>query len=143
MKNAKAQNQKDYRSYLDQQIVKSNPTRQDQGNQLIMPSYHYPNLPHATYKKAIESIDLVKKNQLFEKQNKYYSSPAQYETIIDYGNFITKIGDKNYYLGDTRLKHNPIVYPLNDGEYNKYLLRLKNNMFYDKTLTNTGNKIVA
>ncbi len=50
---------------------------------------------------------------------------------------IFNLGDKNYYLGDTRLKHNPIVYPINDGDYNKYLLRLKN------TLLNNGNKIVA
>lgn len=88
MKNTKLQNQKDYRAYLDQQMIKTGPTRYEEGNQLIMPSYHYPNLPHATYKKAIESIDLVKKNQLFEKQNKYFSAPAQYETIIDYGYFI-------------------------------------------------------
>jgi hypothetical protein len=142
MKTSKIQHQKDYRAYLDQQMIKSSPTRQE-GNQLIMPSYHYPNLPHAVYKRANEPIELVKKNQLFDKQNKYFSYPAQYETLIDYGKYLLNIGDKNYYLGDTRLKHNPIVYPLNDGDYNKYLLKIKNNMHFDKTLANTGNKIVA
>jgi hypothetical protein len=87
MKNSKLQNQKDYRAHLDQQMIKASPSRQDQGAQLMMPSYHYPNLPHAYYKKAIESIDLIKKNQLFDKQNKYFSNSAQYETMIDYGNY--------------------------------------------------------
>ena len=50
-----------------------------------MPSYHYPNRAQALNKKAQDSLELVKKNNLFEKQNKYFSSNAQYETIIDYG----------------------------------------------------------
>ncbi len=85
MKNMKLQNQKDYRNYLDQQMSKPNNAIPEMGNQLIMPSYHYPNLPHAVYKKANEPIELVKKNQLFDKQNKYFSNSANYETMIDYG----------------------------------------------------------
>jgi len=87
LKNDKFQNQKDYKAFLDYQTYsKSTPGKQLNTNQLIMPSYHYPNRAQALNKKAQDSIELVKKNNLFDKQNKYFSSNAQYETIIDYGN---------------------------------------------------------
>lgn len=136
MKSNKAEHQRLYREYLDQQsqIHKENealniPDPNDK-NQLIMPSYTYLNRAMPTNKKAKDSIELVKNNTLFDgtgkPMNKFFSWEAQYETLIDYGKctFLFE-GAKNYYLGDTKLKHNPITLPVNDNEYNKYVYRQK------------------
>jgi hypothetical protein len=129
MKSEKMDHQKLYKDFLDKQKgLKSQfemeNSNQPEGEKYIMPSYKYPNRAQPTNKRAKDTIEMVKNNTLFPESEKdmkkFFSWEAQYETLIDYGN-------KNYYLGDTRLKHNPITHPVNDSEYNRYLLKLKHN----------------
>ena len=50
--------------------------------------------------------------------NKFFRSDAEQKTLMDYeGN--------NRYLGDSKLRHNPITCPVNDYYYNKYVNKLK------------------
>jgi hypothetical protein len=138
-------NQNNYKAYLDHQNqTRLSPVKNEQADQLILPAYHYLNKPQPTNRKALDSIELVKKNALFDRQDRFFTQNAQYETLIDYGKSLIIIGERNYYLGDTRLKHNPITCPINDGEYNKYLAKMKNNTLFrshDNTLASAGNKI--
>jgi hypothetical protein len=98
-----------------------------------MPGYHYPKRPIATTKKAIDSINWVKNNHVETLHNGYRACN---------------------YIGDTNLRHNPIVQPLDNNEYNRYLN--KQRQFYghgevgrnnsessSKTLANVGNSIIA
>ncbi len=53
---------------------------------------------------------------------------------------IINLGNRNFYLGSTKLRHNPIVHPVNDWEYNKYLIRYRN--MTNRPLMNSGNTIM-
>lgn len=156
MKNEKMDHQKLYKDFLDQQKHQKYLENQhdfdpnDGKPQLLMPSYNYPNKAMPTNKMAKDSIILVKNNLLFNNKsnnpegkdmNQFFSWQAQYETLIDYGG-------RNYYLGDTKMRHNPITHPINDSDYNKYVLKIKNNLSHnvgnqDTTLVKAGNNIMA
>ena len=87
---------------------------------VMMPSYYYPNVDMATRRIANDSL-LFSKNQekYFEKDmNKFFRWDSQYNTLMDYEN-------KNSYLGDSNLAHNPITCPVNDYGYNKYVNKIK------------------
>ena len=93
--------------------------------QLLMPAYYYPNLPEPIYHKARDSL-LASKNQeeYFGKDmNRFFKGDASSNTLMDYeGN--------NRYLGDSKLRHNPITCPVNDYYYNKYVNKLKKESEY-------------
>ena len=143
--------QKLYKEYLDNQTeldklnkIKNN--GDDMRPQLLMPAYYYPNLPEPVHHKARDSL-LASKNQeeYFGKDmDKFFRGDASSNTLINYeGN--------NRYLGDSKLRHNPITCPVNDYYYNKYVNKLKkeseyipqgNNMSYNRSMnTPRGNLI--
>ena len=117
--------QKLYKEYLDNQnqLDKLNRLKRqndDMRPQLIMPSYYYPNLPEPIYHKARNSL-LASKNQenyFGKSMKKFFSGDASRSTLLDYE------GSSNY-LGDSKLRHNPITCPVNDYYYNKYINKLK------------------
>ena len=117
--------QKLYKEYLDNQneLDKLNKIKNrgdDMRPQLLMPSYYYPNLPEPIYHKARDSL-LASKNQenYFGKDmNKFFRRDASSNTLLDYEG-------TSRYLGDSKLRHNPITCPVNDYYYNKYVNKLK------------------
>ena len=117
--------QKLYKQYLDNQTELEKLHRlktegEDMRPQLLMPAYYYPNLPEPVYHKARDSL-LASKNQedYFGKDmNKFFRSDAEQKTLMDYEGH-------NRYLGDSKLRHNPITCPVNDYYYNKYVNKLK------------------
>ena len=117
--------QKLYKEYLDNQneLDKLNKLKnrgEDVRPQLLMPSYYYPNLPEPIYHKARDSL-LASKNQenYFGKDmNKFFRRDASSNTLLDYEG-------TSRYLGDSKLRHNPITCPVNDYYYNKYVNKLK------------------
>lgn len=125
LKAEKFDNQKSYKEFLDfQNNLYRNSDKKDfpNLNQLIMPSYHYYNRPLATSKKAIDSINWVKNNHTETLHNGY----------------------KNFYLGDSQLKHNPIIQPLDDIEYNKYLNRERKLVGFNSPLQGkSGNQLLS
>ena len=131
--------QKLYKEYLDNQneLDKLNKLKNQENNQqqLLMPSYYYPNLPEPIYHKARDSI-LASKNQeeyFGKNMDNFFRGDAETNTLLDYeGN--------NRYLGDSRLRHNPITCPVNDYYYNKYVNKLKKDSEYIPTNnSSTGN----
>ena len=131
--------QKLYKEYLDNQteldkLNKMKNTGNDMRPQLLMPSYYYPNLPEPVYHKARDSL-LASKNQeeYFGKDmNRFFRGDASSSTLMDYeGN--------NRYLGDSRLRHNPITCPVNDYYYNKYVNKMKKESEYIPGVNNTSN----
>ena len=117
--------QKLYKEYLDNQnqLDKLNRLKHqndDMRPQLIMPSYYYPNLPEPIYHKARDSL-LASKNQenyFGKSMKKFFSEDASRSTLLDYEG-------SSRYLGDSKLRHNPITCPVNDYYYNKYINKLK------------------
>lgn len=117
MQQQKVNNQQNYKSFLDQQNEQKKITRDlnrksaltESAEQLLMPSYKYPNLPQPIKKKAFDPLNY------FEKQN----SP-----IVN--NYST---ERPGYLGDSRLRHNPITCPVDDVEYNRYVSNDLNKYF--------------
>ena len=131
--------QKLYKEYLDNQteLDKLNKMKNDGSDmrpQLLMPAYYYPNLPEPVYHKARDSL-LASKNQeeYFGKDmNRFFRGDASSSTLMDYeGN--------NRYLGDSRLRHNPITCPVNDYYYNKYVNKMKKESEYIPGVNNNNN----
>lgn len=143
-KEKKMTTQKYYKEYLDKQyednILKKSAVRNDEISStpnLIMPSYNYPSRPVPIYKKAMDSIHLVKNNLLFENQNvgdmkQFFNNEVASHTLIDQH-------DKRQYISGTDLKHNPIVNPLPNLEYNKYIARQNRELVINNQ--NNGNQI--
>ena len=117
--------QKLYKEYLDNQnqIDRLNRLR-NKGNdmrpQLIMPAYYYPNLPQPIYHKARDSLLASKdpKSYFGKDMNNFFKGDASSNTLLDYE-------ESSRYLGDSKLRHNPITCPVNDYYYNKYVNKLK------------------
>ena len=111
MLQSKINNQKNYKQFLDYQYKekrnKPSPLIES-GEQLLMPSYRYPNLPKPYAKKAFDSLSY------FER------TPNK--------NDIFTIRKKNTYLGDSSLRHNPITCPIDDIQYNRYVNSSINSM---------------
>lgn len=135
-------NKKLYKDFLDLQIVlytiikikkhelNSKFPIAETTNQTILPSYFHENRPIATYKKAADTISMMKKS-------------GQLENSLVYLN-LGKFNDK-YYAWETQLHHNPITHPLLDINHNKYLTKsvsqkkLKEDSSH---LQNAGNAII-
>ena len=139
--------QKLYKEYLDNQnqldkLKKLKNQRDDMRPQLIMPSYYYPNLPEPIYHKARDSL-LASKNQenyFGKNMNKFFSGDASCNTLLDYE-------ESSRYLGDSKLRHNPITCPVNDYYYNKYINRLKKEsevipVDYNRAQNNQRNNLI-
>ena len=117
--------QKLYTEYLDNRteldrLNKMKNNTNDMRPQLLMPSYYYPNLPEPVYHKARDSLLALKNQEEYfgKDMNKFFREDASSSTLMDYeGN--------NRYLGDSKLRHNPITCPVNDYYYNKYVNKLK------------------
>ena len=123
----KQNNQKLYKEYLDNQnevnyLAKLNKPPEDTRPQLLMPAYWYPNRPIPIHKKAKDSLLFSKNpNNYFDKDmNRFFHWDSQYNTLMDYDS-------SGRYLGDSKLRHNPITCPVNDYYYNKYVNKLKKN----------------
>lgn len=125
--------QKDYKDFLDHQRVESKSeinkknTFKESGEQLLMPGYRYPNLPVPLGKKAFDSLNYMSRTPA--KKDLYSNDP---------------LGMRQGYLGDTRLRHNPIINPIEDMEYNKYVSRripsmIPNNPMLSKSVSYSGN----
>ena len=112
MKEQRLNDQKNYRNILDRQSEERRNElkriRSDYYNmgkeQLMMPGYKHPNLP-----KPLEQY--VLSNSL---SSSYIGNNNNYTNY-----FNTQRID---YLGDSNLKHNPITCPIDDLEYNKYVI---------------------
>ena len=112
MKEQRLNEQQNYRTILDRQSEERRNElkriRSDYYNigkeQLMMPGYKHPNLPKPL-EQYVLSNSLSSSN--FGKNNNYYNY------------FNTQRID---YLGDSNLKHNPITCPIDDLEYNKYVI---------------------
>ena len=139
--------QKLYKEYLDNQnqldkLNKLKNQRDDMRPQLIMPSYYYPNLPEPIYHKARDSL-LASKNQenyFGKNMNKFFSGDASSNALLDYEG-------SSRYLGDSKLRHNPITCPVNDYYYNKYINRLKKEsevipVDYNRAQNNQRNNLI-
>ena len=139
--------QKLYKEYLDNQnqldkLNRLKNQRDDMRPQLIMPSYYYPNLPEPIYHKARDSL-LASKNQenyFGKNMNKFFSGDASSNTLLDYEG-------SSRYLGDSKLRHNPITCPVNDYYYNKYINRLKKEsevipVDYNRAQNNQRNNLI-
>ena len=117
--------QKLYKEYLDNQsqLDKLNRLKNkgdDMRPQLLMPAYYYPNLPEPIHHKARDSLLASKdqENYFGKDMNKFFRGDASRNTLLDYE------GGSGY-LGDSKLRHNPITCPVNDYYYNKYVNKLK------------------
>ena len=112
MKEQRLNEQKNYRNILDRQSEERRNElkriRSEYYNigkeQLMMPGYKHPNLP-----KPLEQY--VLSNSL---SSSYIGNNNNYTNY-----FNTQRID---YLGDSNLKHNPITCPIDDLEYNKYVI---------------------
>ena len=121
----KLRNQRLYKEYLDNQneidhLNKLNQSNEDMRPQLIMPAYFYPNRPVPLYNKARDSLLFAKNQQdYFDKDmNRFFRWDSQHKTLIDYES-------SGGYLGDSKLRHNPITCPVDDYYYNKYINQMK------------------
>ena len=114
-----------YKEYLDNQnqldrLNKMKNQGDDMRPQLLMPAYYYPNLPQPIYHKACDSLLASKdqENYFGKDMNKFFRGDASSNTLLDYEG-------TSRYLGDSKLRHNPITCPVNDYYYNKYVSKLK------------------
>jgi hypothetical protein len=117
--------QKLYKEYLDNQnnLDKLNKIKNkgdDMRPQLLMPAYYYPNLPEPIYHKARDSLLASKEQENYfgKDMNNFFKGDVIRNTLLDYEG-------SNRYLGDSKLRHNPITCPVNDYYYNKYVNKLK------------------
>ena len=128
-----------YKEYLDNQnkmdkLSKLKNKNDDMRPQLLMPAYYYPNLPEPIYHKARDSL-LATKNQenyFGKNMNKFFTGDASRNTLLDYE-------ENRGYLGDSKLRHNPITCPVNDYYYNKYVNLIKKNSEYVPPNDNRNN----
>ena len=113
MKEQRLNDQKNYRNILDRQSEERRNElkriRSDYYNmgkeQLMMPGYKHPNLP-----KPLEQYVLSNSlSSSYIGKNNNYANYFNTQRRIDY-------------LGDSNLKHNPITCPIDDLEYNKYVI---------------------
>ena len=108
MRQQRLTDQQNYRNILDKQSeekrielkkIRDNYYSVDK-DQLMMPSYKHPNLP-----KPLQQYVLNKS--------------LSFSGLLNSKNFNTQ---RISYLGDSNLRHNPITCPIDDLEYNKYVI---------------------
>jgi len=105
VKEQKLLDQKDYRDFLDKQMIEHKKNKSNNnillssGEQLLMPSYRYSNVPKPLI------------NYTFGRNKSVANSIKNEEET-----------NKKFYLGDSNLKHNPITCPVEDLSPRKYIL---------------------
>ncbi len=116
-----------YKNFLDGQIQlrESYKKPEPETKQLLLPGYHQYHYPVPTFKKANDPIPWVKGNHTETIENTYKKYEGPY---------------KQYYLGDTKLRTNPVTHPVEDAAYNKYLNKQRNMM--TSSLTKAGNQLL-
>lgn len=133
LKSDRLENQKIYKNLLDNQRQQSNNKNQDNNippeQNSILPSYNYLSRPYPSNKKAMDSIHLVKNNMLIDNNEEFFAKKGHLHTLMDH--------NKDFYLGGTKLNHNPITNPVSDLNYNRYLYK---NVQGNSTPKNEGNK---
>ena len=108
LKEQKLLDQQKYRIFLDKQKIEhrnnsnSNKVLISSGEQLLMPSYRYSNVP-----KSLIDYTLSKNYSVANTIQKEESP-------------------KKFYLGDSTLKHNPITFPVDDISPKKYIINQVN-----------------
>ena len=121
LKEQRLLDQQKYRIFLDKQKIEhrnnsnSNKVLVSSGEQLLMPSYRYSNVPKSL-------ID--------------YTLSKNYSV----SNTIKKeVSPKKFYLGDSTLKHNPITFPVEDISPKKYIINQvnKQNINNNRKLSNS------
>lgn len=135
-------NKKLYKDFLDLQIVilqiNQNKKKElnsklevpDSSIQMILPSYFHENRPIAKYKKAADTINMMKNSNLLDNPIDFLN-PGKLNDI--------------HYAWESQLNHNPITHPLLDINYNKYLTKslTKNKIKEDSSLLqNVANSIL-
>ena len=102
LKEQKIQDQHNYKDFLDKQKAEqknNNNILISSGEQLLMPSYRYSNVP-----KSLINYTLSRNSNAVINTLKNDESP------------------KKFYLGDSNLKHNPITFPVEDDTSKNYIL---------------------
>jgi len=81
---------------------------------------------------AKDSIHLIKNNMLFENNEEFYAKNGNLHTLMDNK-------QKDFYLGKSNLTHNPIINPVSNTSFNKYLEKLKHKDLYSQSPNNNVN----
>lgn len=72
---------------------------------------------------------------IIDNTEEFYAKKGHLFTLMDH--------KKEYYLGGTRLNHNPITNPMSDINYNKYIERSKINNYNSTPKITENHKINA
>ena len=102
LKKQKLLEQQNYREFLDRQKNEHKNNKNiliSSGEQLLMPSYRYSNIPKSLINYTLHSNNSIVNNTLKNEET-----------------------PKKFYLGDSSLKHNPITCPIEDSSSRKYII---------------------
>jgi len=136
IKSKKNENMKVYKDILDSQnqykSTLKNIDKNSYEEQKLLPGYNYVNRPFPNNKMAKDSIHLIKNNMLFENNEEFYAKNGNLHTLMDNK-------QKDFYLGKSNLTHNPIINPVSNTSFNKYLEKLKHKDLYSQSPNNNVN----
>ncbi len=123
IKEQKLLEQKNYKNFLDKQKIEqknhNNNILITSGEQLLMPSYRYSNVPKSLINYTLNKSSSVKRNLNIDDSPK-----------------------RKFYLGDSSLRHNPITCPIEDTSPKKYILsQLYRQQQLSKPKLNTDNQL--
>ena len=116
LKEQKIQDQHNYKDFLDKQKAEqknNNNILISSGEQLLMPSYRYSNVPKYLINYTLNRSASVNRNLNIDTPK------------------------KKFYLGDSTLEHNPITFPVEDTTNKKYIL----SQIYRQQLLNKNNSM--
>ena len=123
IKEQKLLEQQNYKNFLDKQKIEQKNNNNNvlimSGEQLLMPSYRYSNVPKSLINYTLNKSSSVKRNLNIDDSPK-----------------------RKFYLGDSSLRHNPITCPIEDTSPKKYILsQLYRQQQFSKPKLNTDNQL--
>ena len=123
IKEQKLLEQQNYKNFLDKQKIEQKNNNNNvlimSGEQLLMPSYRYSNVPKSLINYTLNKSSSVKRNLNIDDSPK-----------------------RKFYLGDSSLRHNPITCPIEDTSPKKYILsQLYRQQQLSKPRVNTDNQL--
>ena len=123
IKEQKLLEQQNYKNFLDKQKIEQKNNNNNvlimSGEQLLMPSYRYSNVPKSLINYTLNKSSSVKRNLNNDDSPK-----------------------RKFYLGDSSLRHNPITCPIEDTSPKKYILsQLYRQQQLSKPKLNTDNQL--
>ena len=123
IKEQKLLEQQNYKNFLDKQKIEQKNNNNNvlimSGEQLLMPSYRYSNVPKSLINYTLNKSSSVKRNLNIDDSPK-----------------------RKFYLGDSSLRHNPITCPIEDTSPKKYILsQLYRQQQLSKPKLNTDNQL--